>query len=161
MLNRDLDVLYRKRYILWLVPRIEISMYYIEISTSLFRDLDIVIRDLDLLIYSNSRSRIVFLIYYFFSMSLIRFRSIGSHLKSEITDVISGNTLSTLHKFKFHWCVLALIWNINRSIFTSSPIYFWTLLLHCELRAGMWPMYLNKTNGDVHSVLDYTKSKNF
>ena len=53
---------------------IEISMYYIEISTSLFRDLDIVIRDLDLLIYSNSRSRIVFLIYYFFSMSLIRFR---------------------------------------------------------------------------------------
>ena len=51
-------------------------MYYIEISTSLFRDLDIVIRDLDLLIYSNSISRIVFLIYYFFSMSLIRFRTI-------------------------------------------------------------------------------------
>ena len=56
---------------------IEISMYYIEISTSLFRDLDIVIRDLDLLIYSNSRSRIVFLIYFFFSMSLIRFRTNG------------------------------------------------------------------------------------
>ena len=58
---------------------IEISMYYIEISTSLFRDIDIVIRDLDLLIYSNSRSRIVFLIYYFFSMSLIRFRTIVIH----------------------------------------------------------------------------------
>ena len=60
MLNRDLDVLYRDLYIV-------------------VRDLDIVIRDLDLLIYSNSRSRIVFLIYYFFSMSLIRFRTIGSN----------------------------------------------------------------------------------